>query len=44
MSVALLLAGNEVPTAALIHTHNIKVYPEETKKFIEGKIKSQKVH
>ena len=34
MSVALLLSGNFVPTAALIHTHLIKVYPEETKKFM----------
>ncbi|MDQ2718340.1 MAG: hypothetical protein M3Z26_01070 [Bacteroidota bacterium] len=35
MSVALLLPGNTVPTAALIHTHLIKVYPDETKKFID---------
>jgi len=35
MSVALLLPGNFVPTAALIHTHLIKVYPEETKQFIQ---------
>ena len=34
MAVALLLPGNQVPTAALIHTHLIKIYPEETKKFL----------
>jgi hypothetical protein len=33
LSVALLLPGNTEPTAALIHTHLVKVYPEETKKF-----------
>ncbi len=37
MSVALMLPGADIPTAALIHTHLIKVYPEETKKFIEKK-------
>lgn len=37
MSVALLLPGNLVPTAALIHTHLIKVYPGETKKFVKEK-------
>ena len=31
MSIAVLLPGAIVPTAALIHTHFIKVYPEETK-------------
>ncbi len=35
MSVALMLSGADVPTAALIHTHLIKVYPEETSKFIK---------
>jgi nitrate/TMAO reductase-like tetraheme cytochrome c subunit len=39
MAVALLLPGDIEPTAALIHTHLIKVYPEETKKFIERKNK-----
>jgi hypothetical protein len=43
LSVALLLPGNIEPTAALIHTHLIKVYPEETKKFIQKK-KSYKAH
>ncbi|KAA9038198.1 hypothetical protein FW778_15735 [Ginsengibacter hankyongi] len=35
MSVALLLPGHIEPTAALIHTHLIKVYPEETKRFMQ---------
>ncbi len=43
MSVALLLPGHAVPTAALIHTHLIKVYLDETQKFIEGKNKSHKI-
>ena len=34
-SIALLLPGEVAPTAALIHTHFIKVYPDETKKFID---------
>jgi hypothetical protein len=42
MSVALLLPGAVVPTAALIHTHLIKIYPDETKNFIENKDKSRK--
>jgi hypothetical protein len=44
MSVALLLPGDMVPTAALIHTHDIAVYPEETRKFIQEKNKSVKSH
>ncbi|MEO8766655.1 MAG: cytochrome c3 family protein [Ginsengibacter sp.] len=39
MSIAVLLPGAEVPTAALIHTHFIKVYPDETKKFLENENK-----
>ncbi len=35
MSIALLLPHDAVPTSALIHTHLIKVYPDETKKFID---------
>lgn len=35
MSVALLLPGDMLPTAALIHTHLIKVYPEESKKILK---------
>jgi hypothetical protein len=42
MSVALLLAGHEAPTAALIHTHDIKVYPDATKKFISEEKKHVK--
>jgi hypothetical protein len=40
MAVALLLPEDVEPTAALIHTHLIKVYPEEIKKFMERKNKS----
>ena len=40
MSIAVLLPGDVVPTAALIHTHLISIYPEETNKFIMGKKKS----
>jgi Cytochrome c554 and c-prime len=43
MSIALLLAGNFFPTPAMIHTHLIKVYPEETRKFMQ-KNKSHKTH
>ena len=35
MSVALLLPGDLFPTPAMIHTHLIKVYPEEVKKFMK---------
>jgi len=41
MSIALLLPGASVPTAALIHTHLIKVYPDETKKFMGRNIQSR---
>ena len=34
MAIAVLLQGNNIPTSALIHTHLIKVYPEETKKIL----------
>ncbi|MEP6615604.1 MAG: multiheme c-type cytochrome [Ginsengibacter sp.] len=34
MSIAVLLPGDVVPTAALIRTHLIKIYPEETEKVI----------
>ncbi len=37
MSVALLLPDNLFPTPAMIHTHMIKVYPEEVKKFMKKK-------
>lgn len=42
MSVALLLPGDVLPTAALIHTHDIKIYPEATKKFLQNKNKAVK--
>ena len=42
MSIALVLPGADIPTAALIHTHLIKVYPNETKKFIENDYKLHK--
>ncbi len=32
MSIAVVLPGSVIPTAALIRTHFIKVYPEEVKK------------
>ena len=35
-SITLLLPGKEVPTAALIRTHFITVYPDATKKFMDG--------
>ena len=37
MSVALLLPGDLFPTPAMIHTHLIKVYLEESKTFMKKK-------
>ena len=37
MSIALLLQGHIIPTAALIHTHIIKVYPDATRRFLSKK-------
>ena len=34
MAIAVLLQGNDMPTPALIHTHLIKVYPDETEKIL----------
>ncbi len=34
-AVAVYLQGNDVPTSALMRTHYIKIYPDETKKFLE---------
>jgi len=34
MAIAVLLQGNDRPTPASMHTHLIKVYPEETKKVL----------
>jgi nitrate/TMAO reductase-like tetraheme cytochrome c subunit len=44
MSVALLLRGDIEPTAALIHTHLIKIYPEEAKRFITNKNRMHQKH
>ncbi|MEI9957721.1 MAG: hypothetical protein WDM90_15790 [Ferruginibacter sp.] len=34
MAIAVMLQGNPYPTPALMHTHLIKTYPEETKKIL----------
>ncbi len=36
MAVVVLLQGAEVPTPAKMRSHYIRIYPDETKKFIEG--------
>lgn len=36
-AIAMLLQGNSTPTSALMRTHLIKNYPEETKKFLAKK-------
>lgn len=38
-AITLLLPGANVPTAALVRSHFISIYPEEVKKFINGKNK-----
>lgn len=35
-SITVLLQGSEIPSAALMRTHLIKVYPDETKKFLDS--------
>ncbi len=35
-SITELVAGNSRPTAALIRSHFISIYPEETRKFLDG--------
>jgi hypothetical protein len=35
-AVAVYLQGNDVPTSALMRTHYIKIYPDETKKFLNA--------
>jgi hypothetical protein len=40
-AVAVYLQGDEVPTSALMRTHYIKIYPDETAKFLE-QLKSKK--
>jgi hypothetical protein len=40
MAIAVMLPGSEIPTPALMHTHLIKIYPDETKAvldYIKGK-------
>jgi hypothetical protein len=32
-AVAVYLQGNDIPTSALMRTHYIKIYPDESKKF-----------
>lgn len=34
MAIAVLLQGEVLPTPAAMHTHLIKVYPEETQKVL----------
>lgn len=34
-AIAVYLQGRDAPTPALMRTHNIKIYPDETKKFLE---------
>ena len=36
-AITLMLRGQEVPTAALVRTHFISIYPDEVKKFVTGK-------
>ena len=36
-AITLMLPGHEVPTAALVRTHFINIYPDEVKKFVTGK-------
>ena len=34
-AVAVYLQGNDIPTSALMRTHYVKIYPDETKKFLD---------
>jgi len=34
-AVAVYLQGNNLPTSALMRTHYVKIYPDETKKFLD---------
>ena len=34
-AVAVYLQGNDIPTSALMRTHYIKIYPDETKAFLD---------
>jgi Cytochrome c554 and c-prime len=42
-AVSVFLQGNEVPTSALMRTHYVKVYPNETKKYLEQLKRSKSV-
>ena len=35
MAIAVMLQGNDVPSPALMHTHLIKIYPDETKAILD---------
>jgi hypothetical protein len=35
-SITVLLQGSEIPTAAIMRTHLIKIYPDETKKILDS--------
>ena len=35
MAIAVMLPGSEIPTPALMHTHLIKIYPNETKAVLD---------
>ncbi len=39
MSIAVMLPGQDAPAAALVRSHFISIYPEETKKFIPLRLK-----
>ena len=42
-AVAVYLQGNDIPTSALMRTHFVKIYPDETKKVLE-QLKQSKNH
>ena len=35
MAIAVMLQGKDVPSPALMHTHLIKAYPDETKAILD---------
>jgi hypothetical protein len=43
-AITVFLPGGSVPTAALIRTHFITTYPDETKKFLSGKQNEKRVN
>ena len=42
-AVAVYLQGNDIPTSALMRTHYVKIYPDETKKYLD-QLKQSKKH